>query len=371
MTTAVDQENTALTIKDGQLTWNKEQKQALIDVLRVRHATEADLAVFFHQARRTGLDPFARQLYMIAREEYDKEARAKVWRQTFQTGIDGFRVVAARRARQLGVPLSYEDTVYIDDEGQEFKVWADPAKQPLAIRVTVRLGESRFPATAYFREYVPLVDEYEGSGDSRHKTGKKVPTAMWAQRPVGQLEKCAEALALRRACPQDLSGIYEFSEMERDRSDAPITTLADDGSKPGPKTGENRTRGQLLWHIRRAPDRTALRALWQEAKDAGWFPDNELEGAIGQRATKLQADAPSTGQESPGEPGDPAESGESDAQSSVQPEGGELFPQDREHAKECIHGVMVWRGHECGDCEDAGRYEFLPDPDELAGDAHE
>ncbi len=36
---------------------------------------------------------------------------------------------------------------------------------------------------------------------------------IWSERPAGQLEKCAEGLAWRRAFPQDLSGLYTTDEL--------------------------------------------------------------------------------------------------------------------------------------------------------------
>lgn len=44
--------------------------------------------------------------------------------------------------------------------------------------------------------------------------GLNVPNATWRRRPFGQLEKCAEAAALRRAFPEELGGEYTADEME-------------------------------------------------------------------------------------------------------------------------------------------------------------
>lgn len=46
------------------------------------------------------------------------------------------------------------------------------------------------------------------------KKDSKAPNAMWAKRPRGQLEKCAEAAALRRAFPEELGNEYAAEEVE-------------------------------------------------------------------------------------------------------------------------------------------------------------
>jgi phage recombination protein Bet len=46
------------------------------------------------------------------------------------------------------------------------------------------------------------------------KKDSKAPNAMWARRPRGQLEKCAEAAALRRAFPEEIGNDYAAEEVE-------------------------------------------------------------------------------------------------------------------------------------------------------------
>lgn len=180
-----------LAIADGQLFWTDKQKAAL-EQLGVARASNADLAVFFHTATRTGLDPFARQIYMIQREG----------RQTIQTGIDGFRLIARRAVDRTHETLGYEDTQWCGQDGQWRDVWLDP-EPPHAAAVVVLRNGNRFPAIALYTEYV-----------ARTKDGK--PNRTWSNMPALMLAKCAEALALRKAFPQDLSGLYTSDEMKAD-----------------------------------------------------------------------------------------------------------------------------------------------------------
>lgn len=271
MPTTTDQELSVLTIRDGQVNFDQEQKKALVDVLRVRHATDADLMVFFHLCRRTRLDPFRRQIYCIARQEWDSEANQKVWRQTYQTGIDGYRVIAEDVAQRRQVQLKKARFEYWDSEGNRTDVWWK-AEPPAMIRATVQLGDDD-PVIwdARYTEYVPLKDEYEpdsvndrGQKIKGKKTGNKIPQGMWATRPTAQLEKCAEAGALRRACPGDYGNLYVDAEMER--AEQPITTMVNDGSAPPEEQSPARDWRQ---EIAEATADEQLREIWRAVSARG------------------------------------------------------------------------------------------------------
>jgi phage recombination protein Bet len=196
----------ALVIDPVQNYWTDRQLGVLRQ-LGVKDATPADLAVFFHQSLRTGLDPFAKQIYMIGRWSKDGT------KQTIQTGIDGFRLIARRAADKAGETLGYEDTLWCGPDGAWRDVWLDP-DPPAAARVTVLRNGQRFPATVHWSEYV------QTSKDKA--TGQMVPTPMWERMGRNQLAKCAEAQALRKAFPQDLSGLYTDDEMGHQEQHAPI-----------------------------------------------------------------------------------------------------------------------------------------------------
>jgi phage recombination protein Bet len=193
-TVAVRPQGTALTLQEGQQEFTPAQ-QATLRTLGVKDATREDLAVFFHQSVRTGLDPFARQIYMIGR--WSKEGT----KQTIQTGIDGYRLIARRAADRTHETLGYADTLWCGEDGQWKDVWL-ASTPPAAAKVTVLRNGQTFAATALWTEYAQV-----------KKDGQ--PTQMWEKMSSTMLAKCAEALALRKAFPQDLSGIYTAEEMSQ------------------------------------------------------------------------------------------------------------------------------------------------------------
>jgi len=174
--------NSALAVNSDQNFWDEQQLAALKQI-GLASAPKPELAVFLHYCQRTGLDPFARQIYMIERGG----------RFTIQASIDGLRIVAQRSneyAGQAGPFWCGADGVWTD-------VWLQ-ATPPTAAKVGVmRKG---------FTEVLWAVAKFE-SYNANSPIWKKMPDLMIA--------KCAEALALRKAFPNDLSGIYTAEEMEQ------------------------------------------------------------------------------------------------------------------------------------------------------------
>jgi len=190
-----------LAIGNEQTFWNDKQRAALVQLGVDPQVSDADLAVFFHQVARTGLDPFARQIYMIGR--WSREGT----KQTIQTGIDGFRLIARRATDHRNGTFGYLPTEWCGGDGQWRDVWLQSGP-PAASRVTVIRDGAHFPAVALFTEYAGT------------KKGGEL-TQMWATKGALMLAKCAEALALRKAFPQDLSGLYTGDEMQASTNDRP------------------------------------------------------------------------------------------------------------------------------------------------------
>ncbi len=185
----------SLAIQPGQDFWTGKQMAALA-VLGLKNVSNADLAVFMHYCQKTQLDPFSRQIYGIMRRE--KQGDQWVDKFTIQVGIDGFRVIRDRIASRLGVSVEYEDSRWYDDSGIPYEVWVQPGP-PAACSLAVLRDGKRFPAVVRYSAFAQM------------RNGK--PTSMWERMDAEQLEKCAEAKALRRAFPHDLGGIYLEDEM--------------------------------------------------------------------------------------------------------------------------------------------------------------
>lgn len=179
--------------KRPSLNFTDDQK-SLIKRTVCRGADDDELNLFLSVCKRTGLDPFARQIYAVRR--YDRRMNREIM--AIQTGIDGYRVVA-ERTRQL----DGHEVLWCGRDGVWRDVWTEDEPPYAAKYVAYRKGCGHpFIGIARWREYVQL-----------GKDGK--PSGMWANMPTNQLAKCAEALALRRAFPNDLSGIYTDEEMDQ------------------------------------------------------------------------------------------------------------------------------------------------------------
>lgn len=199
---------TALAIRAGQEEFNEKQSAALVAMGVSPKATRAELAVFFHQCQRTQLDPFQKQIYLIHRRQ--KDGDRWVDKPTTQVGIDGFRVIRDRIAKREGYRVEYEDTLWYTADGQAYDVWLWD-EPPAACKVTVLVDGRRFPSVLRFNEYC----------QRNAKTGDR--TGKWRDAFAHQIEKCAEADALRRAFPHDMAGVILEDAAPLDDPDAPAS----------------------------------------------------------------------------------------------------------------------------------------------------
>ena len=170
--------------------WDKEQVE-LIKRTVAKGTTDDELQLFLYIAKRTGLDPFARQIYCVKR--WDSTENREVM--TPQTGIDGFRLVADRTDKYAPGTITWET------------VNGKPTSATATIKKLVDGVWHEVSATAFFEEY------------AQHKKDGSL-TSMWLKMPKLMIGKCAEALVLRKAFPAELSGVYTHDEMMQADNDA-------------------------------------------------------------------------------------------------------------------------------------------------------
>jgi len=187
--------NSILKVNSDQ-TWWADTQLAALKQIGLADAPKAELAVFLHYAQRTGLDPFARQLYMIARGG----------KYTIQASIDGLRIIANRSDKYAGQVGPF----WCGEDGEWKDVWLSNSP-PVAAKVGVSHKD--------FDEPLYAVAKFDSYAVPNNPIWKKMPDVM--------LAKCAESLALRKAFPNDLSGIYTAEEMAQADVVAPVAVSSE------------------------------------------------------------------------------------------------------------------------------------------------
>ena len=157
--------------------WNKSQFEVIQRTYFDKMGVD-EIKIFAHVCKHTGLDPFLKQIYPVMRQG----------KLAIQTAIDGFRLIAERTGRYSP---GREPTFTYNKDGRPNSATAYIKK------MTADGTWHEVAATAYFDEYNPGVGPF------------------WKKMPHTMIAKCAEALALRKAFPAELSSVNTGDEMDQ------------------------------------------------------------------------------------------------------------------------------------------------------------
>lgn len=167
--------------------WTRDQVELLKKTV-AKGLSDDEMRLFLYVCKRTGLDPFLRQIYAVKR--FDGEAGD--YRMAIQTGIDGYRLLAARHPGYAGseAPVFETDPDELDH----------PSKASVTVYKFVDGERCSFTGETRWREYA-----------QKRKDGSLVNA--WQKMPWNMLAKCAEAQALRKGFPAEVQGLMVHEEM--------------------------------------------------------------------------------------------------------------------------------------------------------------
>ncbi|HKO84899.1 MAG TPA: phage recombination protein Bet [Actinomycetota bacterium] len=223
-----------------------------IDLIKrqvAKGVSDDELQLFLYQCARTGLDPLSRQIYALERRE--KVGDQWVNKMSIQTGIDGLRLIAERTARYAPGP----ETTYEYDSGANLRRATAYVK-----KLTADGTWHTVSASAFWSEYVAT-------------TRDGAPTRIWKEKPHVMLGKCAESLALRRAFPAEMSGLYTGEEMDKANSgvdyEPPKAERKAPKPAPAPAVGEADERALRINKLCKMKSPEGLG--WTTAGARGWL----------------------------------------------------------------------------------------------------
>ena len=177
------------------ISWSVEQKDLIKNQL-CPGMSDLELDYYYEVCKRTGLDPFIKQIHAIMRKQKNYKTNKEEYKMTIQTSVDGLRRIADRTGKYDG-----SESFWCGRDGVWHDVWTKDEPVYAAKTVLYKRGcEHPFIAVANFKSYA--VKRYDGKLNS-----------MWSKMPEGMIAKCSESLALRKAFPADMSGLYTKEEM--------------------------------------------------------------------------------------------------------------------------------------------------------------
>ena len=191
-----EQQTTALI--DPSKTIPQAQWDALTSSIFVGARPESiQLAISYCFARN--LDILKKPVHIVPMYVKDAVTGQSAMRDVIMTGISEIRTTASRTKQYAGQDApAFSEAKEIDFNGMKVNV---PEFCTVTVYRVVNGERVAFSHTEYFTEACAIVNK------------TKQLNSMWFKRPRGQLAKCAEAGALRKAFPEEIGGEITADEV--------------------------------------------------------------------------------------------------------------------------------------------------------------
>lgn len=194
-----------------------ERKKSIFNTLKNIIYPDASLEavnMVFEYCIAANLDPLKKPVYIVPLNTYNKATKKYETRETIMPGIALYRIEAARTGELVGIgepefgPMIttvFESTngEYGDKLKKEMREFTHPEWCRIVVKRLVKGVIGEFVGFEYWLENYASKSKQD-----------KFPNNMWETRKHGQLAKCAESQALRKAAPESTGGTVTAEEME-------------------------------------------------------------------------------------------------------------------------------------------------------------
>lgn len=161
-------------------------------------AKDESIAMAIAYCRAAKLDVLQKPVHLVPMSVKNSDGKYE-WRDIVMPGITLYRIQAARSGLCAGInEPEFGPTV-------KSKIGGIEVSYPQWCKITVKKIVAGIVCEFSAKEF--WVENF-----ASNKEGK--PNAMWQKRPFGQIAKCAESQAWRKAFPELFGGVYTAEEME-------------------------------------------------------------------------------------------------------------------------------------------------------------
>lgn len=245
--------NLALVQQNSSIPALMMEEHELIQVLQTSlypGAAVSSIKMVVSYCRAGQLDPLQKPVHIVPM--WDKNSKSM--RDVIMPGVGLYRTQAARTGEYAGVSepeFGPDITEKVGGIEMTYPKWC----KVIVKRLLQNGVMAEFPALEYWRE------NYATAGKD-----SEAPNAMWKKRPYGQIAKCAEAQALRKAFPE-IGSQPTAEEMEGKEFSSPLEQPAQRPAQPAEVILPDYSDDQLSQNL----------PAWQKAADEGKFnADNML-----------------------------------------------------------------------------------------------